>query len=385
MLSSEVKEYEISSPAGTVHELETDTTLYKFFSPRQGFLRADWPRLKHQLLNRMRYDSHCLQGIRFLRTVGELPIWLDNGPKNLRLATKLPRNAEIACILERKPDSYRPIEEVLEKGISQAELRQLAEFVCSLPPAAVEHEGMDRERPSLATSIPNYLLPYYVLLRSKLQGLSLKLAGDLLERPTLSHKQYIDGTTSWALEERLSREELFFTLRQHYGAQFAAALLKRFPETLCPKSVALVGFEQVQQNDRSPRNPEVLRSALCELFVGKVLNDVSIVVLARNPALAEELCGILQTEMTVLPSTGETSDLLANIQGLVIYPTSGDGLLILQVIQELRRRGKVPIVVQESGVDFGALIEVSSALSIQDQTVQVLEGISTLLESAQIK
>lgn len=385
--SKTVLEYEVSAPEGRIYELETDSSVYKFFYPRQGFLRADWPRLKHQLLHRVRYETQCLQGIRFLRTVGDLPIWLDNGPRSLRLNTKLPAHAEIACIIEKRPTSRYTLEEVLERGISQAELQELAEFICALPPANIEKTGMDKVGVGIATSLPNELLPYYLALRSHLEGLQLHASpGYSPSREAtfsgLYRKNYVDGSSSWSLSERPSREELFFLLRRQYGAQFAAALLRRMPEKICAKSVALVGYQMVDSGDTSAAegaNGDLLRSAMCELYVGEAIQEISLIVLSGTPNLAEELCGIFHTELFRISSSQESAAILAQLRGPVLYAPAADGLLVLEIVQELTRRGKMPIVVQESGVDFGALIEVSPALSLPDQTVQVLEGISSLL------
>lgn len=377
LLGSDVIESRVYGFNGSVFELRTDVSEYRFFCGKEGNLRPEWPKLKHSLLGMSKNNPGRVRGVRFIRTIGELPIWLDNGPRDFNLRTKLPRNAEILCVVERRPDGFQALDEILETGLQNSEFKELAEFIATLPALRIAHESSH----VVSTSVPSEELPYLLALRAEFLGLAANISSSFSGR--IVRQYFKDGTSNWAIdgEHGMAREQVMFELRDKFGAQFSDILKRCAPDALNSRLIALAGYRAVvsRQSYYSARR---LRTALSELYLGPLMQDISIILAGGTNELAEELSQLLETDCLVAEPYQESYEIFSRINDAaspVLYVPEPDGLLLVELLHKIKKAGKKPILVQESGCNFGGIIDIPAGRSTADQAVKVLRGISALL------
>jgi len=383
LLSKIAEERQVPGFDGSVYRLNTDLCSYSFLCPRGGFLRGVWPRLKHQVLSLSRRSPVKLRGIRFLRTVGELPIWLDDEPKKLSLKTKIPRNAEFVCVVERRIVASSTLEESLESGISSSEINGLGELLASLGTLQVAPAKWEQ----VVTSLPSSDLPYLLMLRGEFARIApakpLYSEGSI----KLMFNRFADGKSGWAVESlhEPSREELYYDLLQRFGPKLTDRLKHKVGEKISRRTVALIGYSKTleEKKEANFNSGQALRLATREFLLGGLSKPFSVILASRSLRFGEELASLLEGEFIPYESSSDSSEILAEISPLspaVVVVSKGDGLQMLELVKGLTQKGIKPVLIQEAGLEIGGILEISSASGPEDQTIQALRGISALLD-----
>lgn len=356
---------------GCFYSLETSRATYTFFCPSDAALKRSWPRLKALWGDfSKRYPGRVL-GVRFLRTVGDLPIWLDDEAIKLRVNTPVRHRGEIACLVERRVLNRVGIEQLAERGFYADELIALSELVDLQHSAIPSYEYSSLPSP-VVCDVSSDLLPYELLLNEVSRGLELessKLTCEDLELLT-----YEGGTLAWGLKSETTREELLFALRISFGSGF----IERLSE-VTKNSISQLAFSLLSYRRRDPVDSGVnLRHAVKDLIVGPRITNAALVVIDDQSGLSQELARIFETQVISDYKDVEIAD-FSPTYGAVAVVHLKHTSIAPKVVQTLKSQGVRVLTVQKGSDSKAGLIDISPRQSIADQAIEVLRAVSNIL------
>jgi hypothetical protein len=366
VLSKRLEIVRLKGFRGSVYRLRTDRSIYSFFCPNEGILKPWWPRLKQQILGLRSRGPSRLAGIRFMRTIGELPVWLEDSAILPKLSLQLPRNAEILCVIERRVAHTTEFEQLLEDGIGRKELALLVEFIGNLPPVKVRAVN---SKP-IITSLPSGPLQYLLELRERFFGLEARILSRAESNLTLNY--YTDGVSGFELSGSVSREELIAELGFRYSLD--RELLALLPPGMVDERIlALVSYQQSISG-----TPD---SARLRWGVGRLHHfqgaPVAVITSGYSDQMVGELAELINGDLVEERHIDSSKIRLRNS---VIALEGEDVVLSLELIRELTSSGFRVLTVSPCG----GLVEVPLGLNPEAQAIQAVRGISALLKGAHL-
>jgi hypothetical protein len=360
---------------GSFYSLETSRATYTFFCPSAASLKSNWPRLKSLWIDfSSRYPGRVL-GVRFLRTVGELPIWLDDEGIQLSINTPIKAGAEIACIIERRIISRTACSEFSERGIYGDEIRALAYLIDCQEPAKISFSPKHR-RGVLTSSSKAELLPYELALKEVASGVSIEMDGFSID--DLELLTYESGLTAWGLRAKASREEILCCLREYFGPAVAETVVSLSRKRVSQLALALISSKTLVP--KAFATDHELRRGIKDLVLGQNARDILLLVFDKDRALSAELGKVFETSVVF-----ESRDIDIVLDSgfkdsvTVINMPSADSCIGVDLAVKAKQAGLKIITVQEAGSGGAGLIEVMPGRSLADQAISVLRGMSRLM------
>jgi hypothetical protein len=356
---------------GSFYSLETSRATYTFFCPSDAALKLSWPRLKALWSDfSKRYPGRVL-GVRFLRTVGELPIWLDDEAVQLRVNTPVRQRGEIACLIERRIVNRVGIETLSERGFYQDEMAALAELVDLQQSAHLNYQYSAVTEP-VVCDVSSELLPYELLLKEVTKGIEFeptKISCKDLELLT-----YEGGTLAWGIKSESSREEILCALRKTFGASFVEHLSESSKSSISQLAFSLSSYRRVDDIDDGIK----LRRAVRDLIVGPKLKNVALVVIDQDEKLSLELGQVFETSVISDYNDvgiGNVSDTFGAVAVVQVRELSAAP----KVVQSLKAQGMRVLTIQKGSDSRAGILDIFPRQNIADQAIEVLRGISNTL------
>ncbi len=354
---------------GCFYSLETSRATYTFFCPADGALKGNWPRLKALWSDFARRYPGRVQGVRFLRTVGELPIWLDDEAAQLRVDTSIKNRGEIACLVERRIINRVNINQLSERGIYSDELNALAELIDLQIPATLNYDHYSSRGP-IVGQVSSELLPYEILIQEMSRGISFERSeigcGDL-ELLT-----YDGGILAWGVKTETTREELLCCLRENFGVPLIEALSSLLTKKFSNLALSLIAYASNKQCQTG------LRRAIKDLIVGPQLSNLALVVVDKEGHLASELADIFETKPISHLNDVEI-ECICPTYGAVPIVHLTETVAAISAVQKLKDHGLKVISLESGQEGYSSLFEISHQQGISDQVITVLRGISNVL------
>lgn len=361
---------------GCFYSLETSRATYTFFCPSDAALKRSWPRLKALWGDFSRRYPGRVQGVRFLRTVAELPIWLDDDPIELRVNTPVRHRGEIACLVERRIINRLGIEQLAERGFYADEVIALSELVDLQQPTGLNYRHSSMLRP-MVCDVPSELLPYELLIKEVSRGIEFELGN--LTCGDIELLTYEGGTLAWGLKSESTREGLLSTLRQSFGPGLIESLSQSTKKSISQLAFSLISSKLTDSADADNATIGLkLRQAVKDLIIGPRLTNAAIVVIDPDSSLSNELAKIFETQVVSDYKDVKINNFVATYGSVSVVHLEQTNVAP-KVVQALKSQGIRVLTVQKCSDSKAGIIEVSPRQSLADQAIDVLRGISNSL------